>query len=54
MAQVFGGHLGLWWKFFLEIIRHWLGVFTSDQSERGDDCLVNSMDFSQDTNQDIY
>ena len=26
MAQVFGGHLGLWWKFFLEIIRHWLGV----------------------------
>ena len=26
MAQDFGGHLGLWWKFFLEIIRHWLGV----------------------------
>ena len=20
MAQVFGGHLGLWWNFFLEII----------------------------------
>ena len=26
MDEVFGGHFGLWWKFFLEIIRHWLGV----------------------------
>ena len=29
MDEVFGGHFGLWWKFFLEIIRHWLGVIMS-------------------------
>ena len=22
MTEFFGGHLGLWWKFFLEMIHH--------------------------------